>query len=216
MLVNIGALVPLLWLVYDILLQNLIDPVGELTLRTGKAAIILLVLGLAVTPISFTTGYRPIIKVRKSLGLYAFLYVSLHLLVFVGLDYGFNVDYILRDGLPQKPYIVVGFIAFLILIPLAITSTKGWMRRLGRNWKRLHKWVYLVGVLAALHYIWVDKIAWGEPLLYAAIVGLLLLLRVPPVRKRVSTWSQQLRGKLSGPRAADRSVGKVETQVQNG
>ena len=215
-IVNVGALLPLLWLAWDILLQNLVDPVGALTLRTGKAAIILLILSLAVTPINFMTGYRPIIKVRKSLGLFAFLYVSLHLLVFVGLDYGFNVDYILRDGLPQKPYIVVGFIAFLILIPLAITSTKGWMKRLGRNWKRLHKWVYLVGVLAVLHYIWVEKIIWGEPLLYAAIVAMLLLLRLPPIRRRLSTLSRQLRGKQPGPPPATRSMVNAEVQMQNG
>ena len=97
----------------------------------------MLVASLAITPINIVTGWRQIIPARKPLGLYAFLYAALHLLNFVGMDYGFSLQAFLDDALLQKRYMIVGFSAFFILLPLAITSTKGWMKRLGRNWKRL-------------------------------------------------------------------------------
>jgi len=158
-IVNLAALTPLFLLLWNFWNDNLgADPVAYITKKTGQSAIILLGLSLACTPINTVFGFRPALTVRKSLGLYAFMYAALHLLNFVGLDYGFNLNYILADALLKKRYMIVGLSAFLILLPLAITSTKGWMKSLGRNWKRLHKLVYAAGVLAVLHYFWLVKL----------------------------------------------------------
>ena len=206
---NVGAAVPLLWLVWDYSTANLsADPVRALELRTGKAALVLLVLSLAVTPVNTVFGFKPVLKIRRSLGLWAFGYVCVHLLVFLGLDYGFSLHYILMDGLVTKPYIVVGFSAFLILLPLALTSTKGWMKRLGRNWKRLHKWVYLAGILAVLHYIWIGKLVLADPVFYAVSLTLLLTLRVPAVRKQIS----RVRQRFLGPKGPARPAGQSRKQ----
>jgi len=189
---NIGCAVPLLWLIWDQLQDNLsINPIDDYTDRTGDAAILLLLLSLAVTPLQTITGWRKISTVRKSLGLWAFTYAVLHLLVFVGLDYGFSWKYILLDGLPTKPYIVVGLAALLILTPLALTSTKGMQKRLGKTWKKLHRWVYAAGILAVTHFIWVRKIPFGQPTIYAVILALLLIARLPVVR----AWLSSLRPK---------------------
>jgi sulfoxide reductase heme-binding subunit YedZ len=195
LLTSAGALLPLLWLLWDWWFDNLsIDPLDDFTNRTGSAAIILLLVSLAVTPINTITGWRQVLTLRKTLGLYAFFYAALHLLVFVGLDYGFSLEFILLDGLPSKPYIVVGLAAFLILLPLAITSTRGSMKRLGRNWKRLHRLVYVAGILAVVHYLWVAKVAVGLPVVYTAILALLLVARIPVVR----TWLSRQRGRIFG------------------
>ncbi|MEZ4656384.1 MAG: ferric reductase-like transmembrane domain-containing protein [Caldilineaceae bacterium] len=155
--VNIGALMPLLLMVLDVVNGRLVDPIADITNRTGYTALVLLVLSLAVTPLNSITGWRTVTTVRKSLGLQGFFYVCLHLLTFLGLDYAFNLSQILGDALVTKPYIIVGFSAFLILTPLAITSTKGWMKRLGRNWKKLHRLVYVVVPLAVVHYFWCSR-----------------------------------------------------------
>jgi sulfoxide reductase heme-binding subunit YedZ len=192
LLANIGSMAPLLWLLWDQLQDNLsINPIDDYTDRTGSTAIILLLLSLAVTPVQTVTGWRKVSTIRKSLGLWAFAYAVLHMLVFVGLDYGFSLEFILLDGLPSKPYILVGLSALLILLPLALTSTKGMQKRLGKNWKKLHRWVYAAGLLAVIHYIWVAKVAFGEPTLYAIILGVLLAARLPTVRK----WLSGLRPK---------------------
>lgn len=185
---NLVAILPLLWLAWDTWQGNLtVNPIDDFTDRTGSGAIRLLLASLAVTPVQTVTGWRTVGVIRKSLGLWAFAYAMLHFLVFVGLDYGFSLRFILEDGLPSKPYIVVGFATLLILLPLAATSTRGAMKRLGRNWKRLHRWVYAAGILAVVHYIWVAKLAAGEPTLYAVILGVLLAARLPWVRSRLSS-----------------------------
>jgi sulfoxide reductase heme-binding subunit YedZ len=125
------------------------------------------------------------------------------MLVFVGLDYGFSLKYILADGLPTKQYIVAGFTALLIMLPLAITSTKGWQKRLGRTWKKLHRWVYAAGLLAVVHYLWVSKVAFGKPVLYAGILALLLAARIPAVRSRLVQARNRLKG--GSPATARRS-----------
>jgi len=187
LLVQVGAAAPLLVLGWNTWQGNLsINPIDDFTNLTGMTAILLLLSSLAVTPIHTITGWRQITTVRKTLGLWAFAYAVLHFFVFVGLDYGFSLRFILADGLPSKPYIVVGLAALLVLLPLAITSTKGWQKRLGRGWKKLHRWVYAAGIFAVIHYIWVAKVAFGKPTLYAFILGVLLLARVPPVRTRLS------------------------------
>jgi sulfoxide reductase heme-binding subunit YedZ len=195
LLVNVAAVTPLALLARDMFAGSVIDPVAALTDRTGYTALVLLVLSLACTPVMVVTGYRKLVQARKWLGLHGFFYASLHLLTFVGLDYGFSLEYIFNDALLTKRYVVVGFAAFLLLVPVALTSTKGWMKRLGRNWKRLHRLVYLIVPLAVLHYVWVEKIP-VEPLIFAGVVALLLLVRIPPVRRQLNA----VRLKLDGPR----------------
>jgi len=183
LLANVGGLTPLTLLLWGIAGGRWVDPVAEITARTGLAALIMLIASLAVTPINTVFGWRQIIPARKPLGLYAFGYAALHLLNFIGLDYGFSLNAFLADALLEKRYMIVGFSAFLILLPLALTSTKGWMKRLGRNWKRLHQLVYLAGVLAVLHFFWLVKIDIRQPLIYGAILAVLLLLRLRQIRQ---------------------------------
>ena len=123
-------------------------------------------------------------RLRKPLGLYGFMYVCLHLLTFVGLDYQFDLG-LLYGAIFEKRYALVGLAAFSILIPIAITSTKGWMKRLGKHWKTLHKGVYLVAPLAVVHYIWLVKADYRQPLAFGAVVVVLLALRLPVVKKMV-------------------------------
>jgi sulfoxide reductase heme-binding subunit YedZ len=192
-LTHLGALTPLAWLLWDYWFDNLtVNPIQDITFRTGKPALILLVLSLACTPVNTLFGFKQVLPLRKPLGLYAFMYVCLHFLIFIGLDYGFDVG-LLYEAIFEKRYALVGFAAFLILLPLAITSTQGWMRRLGKNWKRLHRWVYLAGILAVVHYVWLVKSDIREPLLYGAAVGLLLLLRLPAVRKVVANFRSRFK-----------------------
>ncbi|MBV7331385.1 sulfoxide reductase heme-binding subunit YedZ [Chloroflexi bacterium TSY] len=195
--VNLLALIPLMRVIRGLAFGDFIDPIGEITDITGYAALVLLVLSLAATPIVTVTGFRKAATVRKSLGLQGFMYVSLHLLVFIGLDYGFSLDLILGDALLSKRYVIVGFVTFLLLLPLAITSTKGWMKRLGKNWKRLHRLVYLAVPLAVLHYVWVEKVP-VEPAIWGIVVTLLLIARIPSIRRRLN----DLRRKLDGSRAS--------------
>lgn len=183
LLANVGGLLPLALLLWGIAGGRWVDPVAEITALTGLAALILLIASLAVTPVNTVFGWRQIIPARKPLGLYAFGYAALHLLNFIGLDYGFSLDAFLADALLEKRFMIVGFSAFLILLPLAITSTKGWMKRLGRNWKRLHQLVYVAAVLAVLHFFWLVKIDIRQPLLYGAILAVLLLLRLRQIRQ---------------------------------
>lgn len=191
-LTHAGALTPLAWLVWDWWANRLtVNPIQDLTFRTGKPALILLVLSLACTPLNTLFGFRQVLPLRKPLGLYAFMYVSLHFLIFVGLDYGFEGG-LLYEAIFEKRYALVGFAAFLILLPLALTSTQGWMKRLGKNWKRLHRWVYLVGLLAVIHYIWLVKSDIREPLAYGVMVILLLLARVPVVRRAITNFRSRL------------------------
>jgi len=161
------------------------NPIREITLRTGRAALTFLLLSLAVTPVRLLTGSTAVRRLRKPLGLYAFLYVSLHLLTYVGLDFGFNLSFLWPD-ITQKRFVQVGLVAFLLLLPLAITSTRRWQKRLGRNWRRLHRLVYLAAALAVLHFFWLVKGDWRRPLAAAIALGLLLLSRLPPIRKALS------------------------------
>jgi sulfoxide reductase heme-binding subunit YedZ len=185
-LTHIGSMIPMVILLWDWSQGNLTaNPIQAATLRTGRFAIILLILSLSITPLNILFRLRQLIPLRKWLGLYSALYVGAHFLIFIGLDYSFNFSFILADLLTKK-YVIVGFLAGLILLPLALTSTKGWQRRLNKNWKRLHRFVYLAGILAATHYIWLVKSDIRTPLLYAGVVILLLVLRIPAIRRQVS------------------------------
>jgi sulfoxide reductase heme-binding subunit YedZ len=179
------ALSPLVVLVWDFTQGRLgANPIQVIQLRTGNYALILLMLSLACTPVNILFGWKEVLRWRRPLGLYAFLYASLHLLNFIGLDYGFNPGFI-REGFIEKPYALVGFAALLCLLPLAITSTKGWMRRLGKNWGRLHWLVYLAAVLALIHFTLQFKADIREALVYWVLAFLLLVIRLPAIRKAV-------------------------------
>ena len=180
--VHVGSLFPLALLVWDFFWDRLTaNWVREITLRTGRYALVLLVLSLACTPLYVLFRFRPAQRMRRPLGLYAFLYAGLHLLVFVGLDYGFDFGLIAGE-ISQKRFIQVGLIAFLILLALAATSTKGWMKRLGKNWKRLHRLVYLAALLVVVHLIRAAKADIRVPLLLGALIGILLIARIPRTR----------------------------------
>jgi methionine sulfoxide reductase heme-binding subunit len=182
-LVHAGALSPLVLLIWDYFHFNLTaNPIQEVTFRTGRYTLVLLILSLTCTPVNLLFGYKPILRVRRTLGLYAFMYAGFHFLIFVGLDYGFDWN-LISEGIFEKRYALVGFAAFIILLSLAITSTKGWQRRLGRRWKHLHRLVYLAGMLAIVHFVWLVKSDFRRPLLFGLAVTLLLLVRVPRVRR---------------------------------
>lgn len=188
--VHIGALLPLMLLLFDWTRDNLtFNPIQALELRTGKYALVLLILALACTPLNTVFGFRQALKVRRALGLYAFFYASIHFLIFIGLDYQFDLA-LLQEAIFEKKYALVGFTAGLILLSLAITSTRGWMKRLGKTWTRLHKFVYLAGILVIVHYVWLVKSDIRTPLLYGALVLVLLILRIPYIRRSVSRLRQ--------------------------
>jgi len=149
------------------------DPVAEIEHRTGTWALRLLLATLAVTPLRQATGRAVLLRFRRMLGLYAFFYACVHLAAFLALDLGGWWSTIFGE-IVRRPYITVGFLAWLGLVPLAITSTRAWMRRLGRRWGRLHRLVYAVAVLAVLHFWWIVKSDLREPLVYATILAALL------------------------------------------
>jgi methionine sulfoxide reductase heme-binding subunit len=192
------------WLAWDAWTGNLtVNPIQAATQRTGKYALILLVLSLACTPLNTLFGFRQAITVRRSLGLYAFLFAATHFAIFIWIDYGFNWEFLLAD-ISDKLYIFVGLTALIMLTLLAATSFKWWMKRLGKRWKSLHKLVYLAAPLVVLHFAWARK---GDifrlqgdilqPLAFGIVVGLLLLVRLPALRKRAVRLRGQLQKRLS-------------------
>lgn len=193
-LTHLAALAPLVVLLWDGYTGNLtVNPIQEITHRTGKYALVLLILSLACTPVNTALDYKPVIALRRPLGLYAFTYATLHFLTFIYLDYGLDLELLWLE-LSEKRYVLVGFAAFLLLLPLALTSTKGWMRRLGRRWRKLHRLVYLAAPLAIVHYVWLVKSDVREPLAYGAVLALLLAARVPPVRRALIRLRARWRG----------------------
>ncbi len=182
--VHIAALIPLVLLLWDFWQGNLgPDVIRAATLRTGKAALILLITSLACTPINILFGYKPVLKLRRPLGLYSFMYASIHFAIFIGVDYFFNFT-LIWEALFEKRYALVGLATGTILLALALTSTVGWQRRLKKKWKQLHRFVYLAGILAVLHFIWLVKQGIWEPYVWAAVVVLLLALRYAPIKQR--------------------------------
>jgi sulfoxide reductase heme-binding subunit YedZ len=185
-LVHLAAWVPFALLVWDATHDGLgADPVASITHRSGDWALRLLLLTLAITPLRRATGWTSLTRLRRPLGLYAFFYACVHFATYLVLDLGGYWAQI-GEELVKRPYILVGFLAWLGLVPLALTSTKALMRRLGRNWLRLHRIVYAIAILAVTHYLWLVKADLREPLLYAGILALLLLLRFPPVARRIT------------------------------
>ena len=153
------------------------DPVAVMTHTSGTAAVVLLLVSLAVTPVRRITGWNVVQKIRRLTGLWAFAYAAIHLSVYAVLDQGLAWEYILED-MTERRFTVVGTLAFLCLLPLAVTSTRGWIRRLGRNWVRLHRLAYAAAVLALLHYTWGQKADLRGPIIAGSVLALLLGYRV--------------------------------------
>lgn len=173
-----AALTPFLLLARRMYQGNLgVNPAETLQLETGIWALNFLVLTLAITPLRRLTGWNRAIQFRRMLGLFAFFYASAHVLTYLVLDQYFAFDLMLRD-VAKRPFITAGFLAYVLMIPLALTSTKGWIRRLGRRWQLLHRLIYVSGAAAAVHYIWKVKVALGAPIYYAVVLAALLGFRV--------------------------------------
>ncbi len=164
------------------------NPIQAITQRTGQAAILWLLFSLACTPLQSLTGWKFAAQARRPLGLYAFFYAALHFLTFAVLDYGLDFRQ-MTAVLVEKRFIIAGSVALLVLLILALTSNRTAMRQLGRGWKRLHRLAYAAGALAVLHYAWAVKSDIRQPLLYGGIFLLLLLLRLPAIRR----WMQHRR-----------------------
>lgn len=178
----------LIWLAYQGDASRLgPDPAKLLSLESGEWSIRFLVLALAITPLRYLFNYPYLWRLRRMIGLYAFFYTTLHFLVFILLLLQLNWADLGRE-IAERPYITIGFIAYVILFLLAITSFNYAQRKLGRNWKRLHRCVYAASILAVLHLVWIVRSDFGEALLYGALVIALLLYRMmhkisPPIRK---------------------------------
>ncbi len=159
------------------------DPAEALIHGTGEWAARLLIVALLVTPVRDWTGWTGVLQLRRMLGLFAFTYASMHLLLFLQFDLGWSLARVWEEVV-ERPYITVGFGAWLILVPLAITSTRGWQRRLKRGWKQLHQAVYGVAILVSLHILWQARSDIGEALVYALIFGALLGQRLMQIWKK--------------------------------
>lgn len=188
------ALVPLALLIFNVSTgRTSANPAEDILLTTGIWAFRFLLATLAVTPIRRLTGWNRIIQYRRMLGLFAFFYASVHLFSYFAFDRLFAFGEVLAD-IAKRPFITAGMGAYALMVPLALTSTKGWIRRLGRRWQLLHRLVYLSAAAAALHFIWKVKVAFGEPVYYAGVLAVLLGFRllwrvrsvsVPPPRRPV-------------------------------
>jgi sulfoxide reductase heme-binding subunit YedZ len=198
-IVHIGGWIPLARILFDFFTHHLTaNPIQAIEQRTGLPALHFLLLSLACTPISSILGWMELTQLRKALGNYGFLYAALHVFTFFVIDYGLKLNTVWRD-VKNKPYIIVGAIAFSLLLPLAITSVNYWMKRLGKNWKRLHKLVYIVSPLVVFHFLLVVK---GnltrlqgnliQPILYGSIAIILLILRISKIKVALINLRKQI------------------------
>lgn len=179
----VGALAPAVWLTVGYVQGWLgANPIEKMTRVTGMTAIVLLLTTLAVTPFRRLTGWNPIIQLRRPLGLFVFFYGLLHFSVWFVFDSLFDFGYMLED-IKERRYITVGMAALLILLPLALTSTKGWIRRLGKRWTKLHRLTYVAAALAVVHYFWLVKVDTRLPIVYGVILAGLLTLRHPRFKR---------------------------------
>ena len=197
-IVHIGGWAPLAVITYNFFTHHLTaNPIQAIEQQTGIQALTFLLLSLACTPLSSVFGWHVLTLRRRALGNYAFLYAALHVTAFLWLDYGFNLWSIWLD-VGTKWYIIIGLTAFLLLLPLAFTSFTYWMKRMGKDWKRLHRLVYIISPLVAIHFLLSVKGDifrlrgnLSEPLLYGLIALILLILRIPRVKKPLiglRTW----------------------------
>lgn len=190
------CLLPLVLLVWDGFHDALgANPIETITHRTGDWTLRFLLVTLTMTPLRRLLGWNGALRLRRMLGLFAFFYVCLHFLTYLVLDQFFDWNEIVRD-IAKRPYITIGFSAFLLLIPLAITSTKAMIRRLGRRWGQLHRLIYLIAIFGVIHYLWLVKADYLQPAIYAAVLAILLGMRL---------WWWR-RASMAVPKQADVSV----------
>ncbi len=194
-----AALVPLALLVWNAFHDGLgANPVETITHETGSWGLRFLLLTLLVTPLRRASGWQALARVRRMLGLFAFFYICLHFLTYVVLDAYFDLHYILED-ITDRTYITLGFTSFVLLVPLALTSTNAMVRRLGgRNWRRLHRLAYVAATGGVLHFLWLVKADLREPLIYLGLLLLLFLARVPAIADRLA----RIRGSSAGESAS--------------
>jgi methionine sulfoxide reductase heme-binding subunit len=177
-LLFVAALIPAAWLVYGTFTNNLgANPAETIQLTTGDWALQFLLITLAVTPLRRLTGWNVVIQYRRMLGLFAFFYACLHFTSYLVLDKYFDWHSMIED-VWKRPFITAGFSAFLLMVPLALTSTKGWIRRLGRRWQKLHRLIYASAICGAIHFIWKVKVVTGAPVVDGLILLVLLGFRV--------------------------------------
>ena len=172
------ALVPLAVLIFLVLTgRTSANPAEDILLTTGIWALRFLLATLTITPVRRLTGWNVLIQYRRMLGLFTFFYATVHLASYIAFDRFFAFDEILAD-IAKRPFITAGMAAFGLMLPLAVTSTRGWIRRLGRRWQTLHRIIYVCAMAACLHFIWKVKVVIGEPVYYAVFLALLLAFRV--------------------------------------
>ncbi|WP_031438325.1 protein-methionine-sulfoxide reductase heme-binding subunit MsrQ [Methylobacter tundripaludum] len=183
------SLVPFGLLLKDAINDQLgANPIETLHFGFGDWALRFLCIGLALSPSKTVTGQNWPMRFRRMMGLFAFFYASLHLLVFIVLDLSLSWE-AFKDEVPKSPYILMGLLTYLLLFPLAVTSTKKMQKRLGRSWIKLHQLVYVAGLTAVVHYFWLVKADYTEPLIYAAVIGAALGIRVAVYyRKRAKVF----------------------------
>jgi sulfoxide reductase heme-binding subunit YedZ len=197
--IHIYAWSGLVLLIFDFVTGNLSpNPIQDLEQRTGRHAITLLVLLLLCTPINTIFKWSEPLKRRRALGLYTFMYAVVHVVIFADLDYGLAWSRLIQEMI-EKPRLLAGLVAFVLLIPLAVTSFDIWKIRLGKNWKRLHQVVYFIAPLVVLHYLWSKKgdilSLQGEvvkPLMYGLIIAIFLIFRIPRIRKALASFSSRM------------------------
>ncbi len=170
---------PIFWAPYRFFLGDGLgpDPIADLQLWGGATSLTALLVSLAVTPTRRLTGWNDLQKARRLIGLFAFFYVTLHFLIWIGLDQTFDWEYILED-LYKRPYILIGFSGFVLMIPLALTSTKGWIRRLGKRWVTLHRLVYVSTLFGIIHFFWVTKADDRWPTFALGVWAVAMVLRL--------------------------------------
>lgn len=208
----LAALVPAALLALDAGRGRLgANPIEEVMDRTGWWGLLLLTATLAVTPLRRLTRWHKVIRFRRLLGLFAFFYLTSHLLSYLVLDQFFAFSYILED-IAERPFITVGFTAWLILLALAVTSTTGWIRRLGRRWALLHRLVYVAAGLGTLHFLWKVKADTREPLVFMGVLTVLLALRLRRRSRRFGKTEPGLAARL-GNSAAGTDVAGESPQV---
>ena len=179
-IIFILCLLPLTLLFRDFYLDELgANPFEVLTRSTGEWTLRFVLITLAMTPLRRITGAAWPLRFRRMFGLFTFFYVCVHLLTYLWLDHFFDWEEIVTD-IVKRPYITLGMLAFLFLTPLALTSTKKMMKRLGKRWKSLHKLIYAIGILGVLHFLLLVKADLREPIIYAAILFVLFLVRLKP------------------------------------
>ena len=171
------CLIPFVLIMWDGFNNSLgAEPIQTLHFRTGDWALRFLLITLAMSPLQRLFKMPLPIRLRRMLGLFAFFYASFHLMVWLVLDQSLSLDNILED-VPESPYIMLGLFAYVMLIPLAATSTAGMMRRLGKSWVRLHRTIYLIAAMGVVHFFWLTKLDYTEPLIYTAFLVILLMFR---------------------------------------